>query len=334
MKKSKLLVLIIAVLTITLVFSGCSSEKSEDKEKVELEETKVILDWTPNTNHTGLYVAHEKGYFEEEGLDVKIIQPSEGSSTTLVATGNGDFGVTYQEDVTYALTSEDPLPVKAIATIIQNNTSGFASPKDRDINTVKDFEGKVYGGWGSPSEEAILKAIMTKDGADYTKLKNINIGNDDFFAATEKNIDIAWIFEGWTAIEAKLKGVELDYIAVKDLHPDLNYYTPILVTNNKLIDENPEKVKKFLKATDKGYRFAMENPEDSAEILIKYAPELDKELVVESQKFLAKEYMSDAPKWGVMKPEIWGNYAKFLKDNGLIKKELDLEDAFTNNFLP
>lgn len=334
MKKTKFIVLICTLLIITLVFSGCSSQNSENKEKAELEKTKVILDWTPNTNHTGLYVALEKGYYKDEGLDVEIVQPSEGSSTTLIATENGDFGVTYQEDVTYALTSEDPLPVKAIATIIQNNTSGFASPKSKNIETVKDFEGKVYGGWGSPSEEAILKAIMKKNGTDYNKLKNINIGSDDFFAATEKNIDIAWIFEGWTGVEAKLKGIDLNYIAVKDLHPDLNYYTPILVTNNKLINENPDKVKDFLKATEKGYKYSIDNPEESAKILLKYAPELDENLAIESQKFLAKEYISDAPKWGVMKSEVWKNYAKFLKDNGLIEKELKVEDAFTNDFLP
>ncbi|MBU5292473.1 ABC transporter substrate-binding protein [Anaerosalibacter bizertensis] len=334
MKKTKFIVLICTLLIITLVFSGCSPQNSENKEKAELEKTKVILDWTPNTNHTGLYVALEKGYYKDEGLDVEIVQPSEDSSTTLIATENGDFGVTYQEDVTYALTSEDPLPVKAIATIIQNNTSGFASPKSKNIETVKDFEGKVYGGWGSPSEEAILKAIMKKNGADYNKLKNINIGSDDFFAATEKNIDIAWIFEGWTGVEAKLKGIDLNYIAVKDLHPDLNYYTPILVTNNKLINENPDKVKGFLKATEKGYKYSIDNPEESAKILLKYAPELDEKLAVESQKFLAKEYISDASKWGVMKSEVWKNYAKFLKDNGLIEKELKVEDAFTNDFLP
>lgn len=315
MKRKKILSLISIVSTVVLAFSGCATQKGEDKGKGELDKTRVILDWTPNTNHTGLYAALEKGYFKEEGLDVEIIQPSEGSSATLIATGQGDFGVSYQEDVTYALTSKDPLPIKAIATIIQDNTSGFASPKTKNITTVKDFEGKTYAGWGSPGEEAVLKLVMSKNGADYTKLRNVSIGNDDFFAATEKNIDMAWIFEGWTGIEAKLRGIELNYIAVKD-------------------NENPEKVKKFLKATEKGYKFAIENPEESAKILLKYAPELEEKLVIESQKFLAEKYTGNAEKWGIMKSEVWGNYAKFMKDNGLIEKELMVDDAFTNSFLP
>lgn len=328
MKKKTIVAVLLMSLLLGMVLTGCGNQNSEKSK------TTVILDWTPNTNHTGLYVALKNGYFEEEGLDVEIIQPMEGSSTTLVAAGQGDFGVTYQEDVTYALTGNEPLPVKAIATIIQNNTSGFASRTSENIRGVKDFEGKVYGGWGSPSEEAILKAIMASAGADYSTLKNVNIGADDFFAATEKEIDLVWIFEGWTGVEARLRGVELNYVSLKDLEPALNYYTPILVTNQKLIQEDPEKVKAFLRATEKGYRFAMDQPEEAAAILLEYAPELDETLVVESQKFLADEYMRGADRWGLMKEEVWKNYADFLVENGLLNKELDVKNAFTNEYLP
>ncbi|MHC6179198.1 ABC transporter substrate-binding protein [Clostridium sp. JNZ X4-2] len=333
MKKSRFIFLILAVFTSVLTLSGCGSNDKKETSN-SLDKTTVILDWTPNTNHTGLYVALNKGYYKDEGLDVKIVQPSEGSVTNLIAAGKGDFGVSYQEDVTYALTSDNPLPVKAIATIMQHNTSGFAAPKSKNIKTPKDFEGKVYGGWGSPSEEAVLKAVMEKDGGDFSKVKIVNIGNDDFFAATKKNIDFAWIFEGWTGIQAKLKGEQLDYIPVKNLDPALDYYTPILISSDKIISKNPEKVRKFLAATAKGYEYSIKHPEESADILLKYAPEIDKNLAVQSQKYMSKQYVADAPRWGVMKSEVWQRYAKFLKDKGLIKKELNTSDAFTNEFLP
>lgn len=338
MQKNKFLCLLTVLALSATLISGCASDKKADVNKSSankpLDKTTVILDWTPNTNHTGLYVALEKGYYKEEGLDVNIVQPSEGGTATLIATGKGDFGVSYQEDVTFALTGDEPLPIKAIATIMQHNTSGFAAPKSKNIKSVKDFEGKTYGGWGAPSEEAVLKAVMEKNGADYSKLKNVNIGNDDFFAATQKNIDFAWIFEGWTGVEAKIKGVPIDYIPVKDLDPALDYYTPILITNNNIIKNNPDKAKKFLKATQKGYEYAIKNPEESAKILLKYAPEINENLAVQSQKYMVNQYIADAPKWGVMKAEVWNNYTKFLKDKGLIKKELKAEDAFTNQFLP
>ncbi|MBF7097155.1 ABC transporter substrate-binding protein [Alkalibacter mobilis] len=325
MKNFKITFTLLLLVLGLIAFAGCDGTKNE--------KTTVILDWTPNTNHTGLYVALEKGYFEEEGLDVEIVQPMEGSSTTLVAAGQGDFAVSYQEDVTFALTGKEPLPVKAIATIIQENTSGFASRKSENITTVKDFEGKVYGGWGSPSEEAILKAVMESAGADHEALKNVNIGTDDFFAATEKEIDIVWIFEGWTGIEAELRGVDLDYMPLKDLDERLNYYTPILITNNTLIDEDPEKIEAFLRAAEKGYMYAIDNPEDAAEILLKKAPELDRTLVIESQKFLAGQYMKGVEKWGDMKGSIWKDYSDFLMENGLLERELEVDNAYTNEFL-
>ena len=163
MKKIQILALItVLVFSISLV-SGCSTQSTAENTKEELEPVKVILDWTPNTNHTGLYAALENGYYEEEGLKVEIIQPTEGTSTTLVAVGQGDFAVTYQEDVTYALTSKDPLPVKAIATIIQNNTSGFASPKSKNIETVKDFEGTCSRGGAALGATCIL-TVSYSDG--------------------------------------------------------------------------------------------------------------------------------------------------------------------------
>ncbi|HCX64732.1 MAG TPA: ABC transporter substrate-binding protein [Eubacteriaceae bacterium] len=327
----KNLVVVFLLGAVALFSFACSDSSPQEG---SLEETTVILDWTPNTNHTGLYVALEKGYYEEEGLDVEIIPPSEGSSTTLIATGQGDFGVTYQEDVTYALTSEDPLPVTAIAAIIQENTSGFASRKSAGIESVSDFEGKAYGGWGSPSEEAVLKAVMSEAGADYQNVENVNIGSDDFFAATEGAIDFVWIFEGWTGVEARLRGVDLNYLPVKDLHESLNYYTPVLITNEPILEEDPEKIEKFLRATQKGYQFCIENPEEAAQVLLAAVPELEEELVVESQKFLAEEYSKGVDRWGVMEEKRWADYANFLLENDLIDKELEIDRAFTNEFLP
>src|SRR3990167_10655612 len=115
-----------------------------------LEKVTVLLDWFPNTNHTGLYVAAEKKYFKDAGLEVEIIQPSEGENIQLVASLKADFAVSSQEAVTLARAKD--IPVVSIAAIIQHNTSAFASLKKSKIEKVADFEGKRYGGWGSPIE--------------------------------------------------------------------------------------------------------------------------------------------------------------------------------------
>lgn len=337
MKAKKILSLALVGLLAIAGLSACSGENNASKSGKgdKLEKVTLVLDYTPNTNHTGIYLAKEKGYYKDQGIDLEIIQPSDSDSVTLVASDKAQFGVSYQEDVTYALTREkDPLPIKAIATIIQHNTSGFAAPVEKNIKTAKDFEGKTYGGWGSPSEEAIIKLAMEKQGADFNKLKRVDIGKDDYFTATKKNIDFAWVFDAWTGVEARLKNVKLDYIPIKDIDPALDYYTPILITNNKTIKENPELVKKFMAATSKGYEEAIKDPSGAADILSKAVPELDKDLVKASQEYLAKLYKDDAQKWGQMKAEVWKNYAKFMQDNGLIKKALNVDEAFTNEFLP
>ena len=124
---------------------------------------------------------------------MEIIEPTEGATATLIAVGKGDFGISYQEDVTIALTSKDPLPIKTIATLIQHNTSGFVTYADKDIKSPKDFEGKTYAGWGGPGEEAVLKAVMTKDGADFSKL-NMVISDGSGFEALKGKVDICLLY--------------------------------------------------------------------------------------------------------------------------------------------
>lgn len=332
MKIKKYISIALAGALMLTTLSGCS--KKEEKSANKGEKVTVVLDWTPNTNHTGLYTALENGYYKDQGLDVEIVQPPEGGAASLVASGKADFGISYQEEVTYAKTSDDPLPIKAIAAVIQHNSSGFASPKDKNIKTPKDFEGKIYGGWGSESETAAIKAVMEKTGADFDKVTIADIGQDDFFTATTNSVDFAWIYEGWDVVQAKLKNFDLNFIPLNQFDKRLDYYTPVIISNETLLNDNPELAKKFMKATTEGYQFAIDNPEEAAKILVKHAPEIDEELAIESQKFLASKYKDDAPRWGEMKDEVWNNYTVFLKEYGLINKDLKPEDAYTNEFLP
>ncbi len=324
-------------LSFCLIFSSLScstASKITEEQTQSIKRVKVILDWVPNTNHTGIYVAQSEGYYKEEGLEVEIIQPSEGGSPDLIAAGKGEFGISYQEQVTYARTAENPLPVVAIAAIIQHNTSGFASPAEKNIKSPKDFENKKYGGYGSPLEEAFLKEIMKKYNADYNKVEIVNIGAADFLTSVKKDVDFAWIYYGWDGIAAEVKGIKLNFLLLQDLDNTLDFYTPVFITSEKIIKEQPELVKKFLKATEKGYIFSINNPEKAAEILLSYVPELDKDIIIASQKYLAKQYMADSKKWGYMKLSIWEKFGNWMYENGLINKKLDTQNAFTNDFLP
>lgn len=320
-----------------LLLAACTDEAENPgsdvaNEQQGLQEVTMVLDWTPNTNHTGLYVAQEKGYFEEQGLDVEIILPGEAGANQLVASNQAEFGIGAQESLTEARVQG--IPIVSIAALIQHNTSGFASPKDKGIESPSDYEGKTYGGWGAPVEKAVLGSIMEQDDADVGKVDIVNIGNSDFFTAVERDIDFAWIYYGWTGIEAELRGDELNMQYLTDYSDKLDYYTPILMTNENMIAEDPETVRAFTKAVSQGYEFAIDEPEQAADILIESLPDLDPELVNASQKWLSPKYQDDAAQFGEQQEQVWADYAAWMFDNGLLDEELDVEQAYTNEFLP
>ena len=330
--------LLIALLA-SFVIAGCSNDQSSDQtketktnEETALKKVTVVLDWTPNTNHTGLYVAEDQGYFEEEGLDVEIIMPGETGADQLIASGKADFGVSYQESITQARIQE--VPIVSIAAVIQHNTSGFASPAEKNIVSPKDFAGKSYGGWGSPVEESVIASLMKQENANPDDVSIINMGDTDFFTAVKRDVDFAWIYYGWTGVEAELRGEKINMIYLTDYSKNLDYYTPVLATNEDMIENNPETVKAFLKATSKGYQYSIDEPTKAADILIAAAPDLDADLVKKSQEWLAPKYQDDAPRWGEQKLEVWENYANWMYENKLLEKQLNAKEAFTNEFLP
>jgi ABC-type nitrate/sulfonate/bicarbonate transport system substrate-binding protein len=322
------LLLMVALIATT---TGCGAEKTQSQAPA-LQKVTVLLDWTPNTNHTGIYVAQKLGYYRAQGLEVKILPPGADGTAQLVAAGKGDFGFSYQEEVTIARTKG--VPIQAIAAVIQHNTSGFASPVNKNIKTPQDFAGKIYGGWGSPAEEAMLKALTSQAGVDFNTVKMVNIGTADFFTSVQKDVDFAWIFWGWTGIESEVRGIPLNFIRLRDYHEALDFYSPVLIASETTLNSRPELAKKFLQATAQGYAYSIAHPEEAARILTDAVPELNQDLVLASQKYLAGEYQSDAPAWGQMSAARWQKYADWMYAQGLIESKLDYQQAFTNAYLP
>ncbi len=317
---------IMALVLASLAVAACGSPSPA--------EVTLMLDWVPNTNHTGIFVAQEKGYFEEAGLDVEIIQPGEVFAQQAVVSGAADFGVDFQEQLTMA--RADGVPIVSIAAIIQHNTSGFASRGALGVESPAGWEGLRYGSYGGPFEEPTLRVLMECDGGDFSKLEIVNTGFADPLALLdEEQTDLAWIFYAWQGVQARQQGIDLNVVMMEDwvdCIPD--YYTPIFITSEQTIAERPEVVRAFLEAISRGYSFAIEHPDEAADILLKAAPELDEALVRESQAWLSPRYQADAPRWGEQKLSVWEDYAGWMAENGIIAAPIDVEAAFTNEFLP
>lgn len=321
----------LSLFAIAAASMACGSEKQSTSVEKKL---KLVLDWTPNTNHTGLYVAMDKGYYKDAGIELEIVQPPEDGAEVLVASGKADFGISFQDTMAGALSKDSPLPIKAVAAITQHNTSGIMSRKGDGITTPKGLEGKKYATWDLPIEKAILKNVVEKDGGDFAKVELIpSTVTDEVSALSTKQIDAVWVYYGWAGISAKEKGFDFDYFAFKDINPTFDYYTPVLITNDDMIKNNSDTVKKFLEATKKGYEFAAGNPQDAAEILLKYAPEIDSKLANASQEYLSTCYIDKDIPWGYIDSERWKNFYRWINENNLLEHRIDEGAGLDNEFI-
>ena len=337
-KYSKILALVLAlVLTFSLV-SCAKSSNDENKPADEAKEIIVSLDWTPNTNHTGLYVALANGYYADAGLNVKIVQPPEGDAIAACSSGQVQFAVGYQDLLLPAFTSETPMEVTAVAALLQHNTSCIVSKKGAGMDTPKGLEGKQYLTWQSPIELAMMKSVVEADGGDFSKVEQIpDVPTDEAQDVNANPNHAIWIYYGWGGINAEVNNIEVDTFFFKDLNPVFDYYSPVLVANNQLIKDDPETVKAFLAATQKGYEYAVSNPDEAAQILIDSddtgALDGSEELVKASQKWMADQYVADAPKWGYIDPARWNAFYNWVADEKIIDEKLPENTGFTNDYL-
>ena len=299
----------------------------------QLTKITFVLDYTPNTNHTGLYVADALGYYKDAGIEIEIVQPPEDGAVALVGSGKAQFGISFQETMSLALTSDNPLPIVAVAAIIDHNTSGIISIKDKGIDSFAKMEGTTYSTWETPLEQAVLKEVMAMEGADFTKVNCVPAGAVDAVTAIQTNVDTVWIYEAWDAIAAQVAGVDYNFIRFSDVAPVLDFYTPVIIANDSFANENSDLTKAFMAATAKGYEYAIENPHEAAEVLVKAVPELDIEMIKLSQEYLAGEYKAEKPHWGTIDRERWTAFYDWSFENGLIPAELG-DAGFTNEFLP
>lgn len=328
MKKKK--ILLTAALAAAAVLTGSMGFKTEAATKITF-----VLDWTPNTNHTGLYIAQEKGYFEEAGLEVEIVQPPEDGATLMVASGQAQFGVDFQDSMAPALSGDSALPVTAVAAVIQHNTSGIISRKGEGMDRPKGMEEHTYATWDLPVEQAMIKNVVEGDGGDFSKVDMIpSTVTDEVSALKSRQVDSIWVYYAWGGIATEVNDLETDYFAFSDLNPVFDYYTPVIIANNDFLSEDPETAKAFMSALSKGYEDAIADPQGAAEILCKAAPELDKAMVEASQEYLADKYQAEAEKWGYIDAGRWNAFYNWLNENELVTAPIQENTGFSNDYLP
>ncbi|MBI2765087.1 MAG: ABC transporter substrate-binding protein [Chloroflexi bacterium] len=332
MKVARWLLALAALAGVAAIATACGGDDDSSK---GLTKVTVMLDWTPNTNHAGLFIAKEKGYFKDQGLDVTIVAPAGGGVEQVVGAGKADFGVSVQEQVIPA--RAQGIPVVSIGAIIQHNTSSLMSLASDNIKRPKDLAGKTYGGFGGALETALIKKLVSCDGGDPNAVKFVEVGDVDYLVGMEQDkFDFAWIFDGWDGVRAtQIENKQVNFIPFiqySQCIPD--WYTPLLITNEDMIAKQPDTVRKFMAAVSKGYEMAITSPQTSADAIVKNAPETDSKLLTLSAEYLATRYVDRGRQWGLQDNDIWVNFEKFVRESGLTEKAIDVKKAYTNEFLP
>ena len=263
----------------------------------------------------------------------RSVQPGEVFATAAVVSGKADFGVGFQEDVT--ILRGDDVPVVSIAAMFQTNTSGFAVRAGEGIESPADFEGLDYATFQSEFERPTLSSLMNCTGGDPSKVDFVSAGTDLLAMLQQKKADIAWIYYGTQGFQAERIGLDIAYFPLNeytDCIPD--YYTPVIISSEKILAEQPEIARSFLAALSRGHQFTMDNPGEAASILSEAIPELNAEQLRKSVPWLSKRMKMDAPQWGHQTQSVWEEYMRWMIDVGVIDDPIDVDTAFTNDFLP
>ncbi|BAN04551.1 ABC transporter substrate-binding protein [Ilumatobacter coccineus] len=321
--------------TSALLVTACGDDGGSSEAASDTRDVTLVLDWTPNTNHGGIYAADAAGFYDEVGIDLEIIQPGQTGALQAVATGNAEFGISVQESLVPAQTQG--VPVVSVAAIVQHNTSSLLALAESGIDGPGDLAGHRYGGFGGQLETALISKLVECAGADPDDVDYVEVGNTDYRVGLETGaFDFVWIFDGWDKIRLEQAGVDVSTVSFID-HVDCipDWYTPMIVTSTDRIDDDQALVADFMAATARGYQLAIDDPTAAADALLDAAPELDADLVRASAEFLAGQYALDAPRWGHQDADTWTTFVDFLVDSGLLDQQPDdVASLYTNEFLP
>lgn len=307
-----------------------------------LTSVSLALDWTPNVNHIGLYVAQQQGWYRQAGLDVKLLPYASTSPDTLVSTGRADLGISSAEGVTTAVAGG--LPVVSVGAIWATNTASFAVLEKSGITRPKELDGKIYAAFGAPYETPVIQKLIRADGGKgLFKSPVLTVFGLD--AVMSGKADFMWIFDGVEGVEAARKGLKLRTFSLSQFGvPD--YYTPVLIANRKTLGQNQVKLRAFMAATARGYDYARQHPKEAAALMLGAVPKStfpDPGVLTDGLNYFIKRgaFSAKGRPWGEQTLKMWTGYPSFLLKSGAIRgadgkpvSQLDYASLFTNSLLP
>ncbi|UOQ58295.1 ABC transporter substrate-binding protein [Leucobacter allii] len=278
------------------------------------------LDWAPNTNHIGVYVADALGYYADAGLDVEILPYGSTAATQLVSAGEADFGIGGQSSVQIARTAG--LDLISVYRVTQHDTGRLVVAGDRDeFSRPAELDGATFGGFGSPLYTALATATIAGDGGagEFTE---VVLDTGAYEALAQGRIDFTLSVATWEGLQAELEGAPYRQFRYQDFGVPEQQSTGI-VSSEAYVEGHPEEAAAFVQATARGYAYAAAHPDEAAELLIAANPDTlgtAQELVHRSAEMLAQDgyLVSEDRAIGAADPEAWAAFGAFLFDGGFL----------------
>lgn len=308
----------------------------------------LALDWTPNTNHTGFYVAQAEGYYAARDLDVAIRSPADDDYETTpakrVATGESTLAIAPSESAISYRTHPDYPSLTAVAAVCQVDRSAIVTLEESGIDRPAQLDGKRYASYDARFEDHIVRQLVRNDGGDgdieITTPPKLGIWN----TLLEGEADATWVFMPWEGLLAERDDVGLNAFYLDDY--DVPYgYTPLLLARPETVDDEADLLSDFLAATAEGYQYAADNPEAAADILRAEASGMDNDdpaFLRASQRAIADAYLTADGEWGPMAHDRWDAFVDWLAANEILTTvggkpipagDLDTTALFTNDLL-
>ena len=329
-------VLLVCVLLLTgcTAGSGEESKKKTEKELKELKELDVVLDWYPNALHAFLYVAIEKGYYEEEGLKINIRFPSNANDAmSLVAAGQADIGLYYQQDVIQA-SANQAVPVKSIGAVVQGPLNIILSLKEKGIESPEDLVGKTIGYSGTELSEALIRSIMQEAGADYSDVTMIDVGFDLMSSMTTGNVDATiGCLLNHEVPQMEEEGFEVNWFELDDYGVPV-YYEGIFLASDEAIANDSETLSAFLRASKRGFEDMKADPNGALETLLANQNEenfpLSETVERESMEILLPLMETETAEFLSQSDECWQENIDWMRSQGLIDQDITVDEVRVN----
>ncbi len=308
----------------------------------------LALDWSPNTLHAGYFIAEAKGYFNDNRLDVTFVTPEEDNYATTpakkLANRQAHIAVAPSESVISFNTLPSAVPLVAIAAPLQEDVSAIVTRSDSSITRPAQLDGKTFASYQARFEDDIVRRLVQADGGQ----GDLIITNPDklemWRTVAEGTADATWIFLPWEGPKARHEAnVTFNTFHLSDYHIPYGY-SPLLVTHEELIEQEPERLRAFVRSVEKGWRFVNDHPGRAAEILCDHINHPDfknRKMIKESLDLLQPAILDDGDRWGFMNGTRWLAWVDWLIKTQVLKDtsgspinfgQIDTSMFYTNDF--